>query len=155
MLCGEIAVETGSYGVKLKVGDGSSRYGDLPYAGNNVFIDDHILSSSGYSDLSVIRLSASEYDELMAGGNILSNAVYVVERDFEDAYGRQMKNMAPGTDLSDAVNLEQLSDAISSISVPTDLSAFANSPGYLVSADISGYYKKSETSSAAEISSAF
>ena len=34
------------------------------------------------------------------------------------------------------------------------MSSFTNSPGYLVSNDISGYYKKSETSSAAEISNA-
>ena len=33
--------------------------------------------------------------------------------DFIDAYGQQMKNLAAGTDLSDAVNLEQLNSAVS------------------------------------------
>lgn len=47
-----------------------------------------------------------------------------------------------------------MSNAISSIQIPADLSAFTNSPRYLVSNDISDYYKKTETSSAAEISSA-
>ena len=35
------------------------------------------------------------------------------------------------------------------------MSAFTNSPGYLVSNDISDYYKKSETSSSSEIRNAF
>lgn len=39
-----------------------------------------------------------------------------------------MKNLAPGTDLSDAVNLEQL-NAVSS-SVPTKVSQLANDTGY-------------------------
>lgn len=104
--------------------------------------------------MSIVKLNASDYEDLVATSAALSNALYIVEDEFEDAYGQQIKNLAPGTDLSDAVNLEQLSDAISSIQIPTDLSAFTNSPGYLVSNDISGYYKKSETSSAVEISSA-
>ena len=108
----------------------------------------------GYSDLSIVKLKAQDYDTLVVNDRTISNGLYIVEDDFEDAYGQQVKNMAPGTDLSDAVNLEQLSNAISSISVPTDLSAFTNSPGYLVSNDISDYYKKSETSSATEISDA-
>ena len=84
----------------------------------------------------------------------MSNGLYIIEDEFEDAYGQQIKNLAPGTDLSDAVNLEQLSNALSNIDIPTDLSAFSNSPGYLVSNDISDFYKKSETSSAAEIETA-
>ena len=123
-------------------------------AGNKIYIDDRISSTSGYSDLSIIRLSASEYENLPQEQRQLSNALYVVEDDTGDNHGKQIKNLAPGTDLSDAVNLEQLSDAISSIQIPTDLSSFTNSPGYLVSNDISDYYKKSETSSASEIQSA-
>lgn len=41
------------------------------------------------------------------------------------------------------------------VRIPTDLSSFTNSPGYLVSDDVSGYYQKSETSSAIEINNAF
>ena len=123
-------------------------------AGNKIYIDDRISSTSGYSDLSIIRLSASEYENLPQEQRQLSNALYVVEDDTGDNHGKQIKNLAPGTDLSDAVNLEQLSNAISSIQIPADLSAFTNSPGYLVSNDISDYCKKTETSSAAEISNA-
>ena len=80
-----------------------------------MFIDDHISSSAGYSDLSVVKLSASEYEALVATSAVLSNALYVVEGAFENAYGYQIKNLAPGTDLSDAVNLEQLSNAMSNV----------------------------------------
>ena len=56
--------------------------------------------------------------------------------------------------MSDAATKEYVDNAVSGIQIPTDLSAFTNSPGYLVSNDISGYYEKSETSSAIEISNA-
>ena len=58
--------------------------------------------------------------------------MYVISSDYIEAYGQQMKNLAPGVDLSDAVNVEQLNT----------VSTLAN------------YYSKSETSSATEISSA-
>ena len=80
-----------------------------------IFIDDRISGIYEYSDLSIIKLSASEYETLVATSATLSNCLYIVEDEFEDAYGQQIKNLAPGTDLSDAVNLQQLSNAISSI----------------------------------------
>lgn len=62
------------------------------------------------SDLSVIKLSADEYMELVASDSTLSNALYVVEDSYKNAYGQQIKNLAPGAELSDAVNFEQLSE---------------------------------------------
>lgn len=41
---------------------------------------------------------------------MLSNALYVVSADYTDMYGEQIKNLAPGAELSDAVNYEQLSE---------------------------------------------
>lgn len=67
------------------------------------------------SDLGVLRLAKDEYERRLVAGTLLSNELYVVSSDYVDAYGQQMKNLAPGTDLSDAVNLEQLYDAVSSI----------------------------------------
>ena len=58
------------------------------------------------SDLSVIKLSADEYMGLVASDSTLSNALYVVEDDYKNAYGQQIKNVAGPTDLSDAVNKE-------------------------------------------------
>lgn len=103
------------------------------------------------TDLSVVKLSVEDYADLVAGDALLSDVLYVVEGSYTDVFGQQVKNVAPGTDLSDAVNVEQLLSAVGNVQVPTDLSAFSNSPGYLVSSDISDYYQKSETSSAIQI----
>ena len=65
------------------------------------------------TDLSVVKLSADDYHELVANGEALSNVIYIVENDAVNAYGHQIKNLAPGTDLSDAVNLEQLAEVSS------------------------------------------
>lgn len=60
------------------------------------------------TDLSVVKLSGDDYQDLVAADGVLSNVIYVVESDYEDAYGQQIKNVAPGSDLSDAVNYGQL-----------------------------------------------
>ena len=103
-----------------------------------IFVENKISGVSAYSDLSVIRLSAAEYANLLTSDSLLSNAVYIVEDDHEDAYGRQIKNVAPGTDLSDAVNLEQL--AQTSATTLSDAKAYTDSKF----ADLSGYYTKDE-----------
>jgi hypothetical protein len=49
-------------------------------------------------------------------------------------YGEQIKNVADATDLSDAVNLNQLCSAISSIDIPeipTKVSVFENDANYV------------------------
>ena len=65
-------------------------------------------SSGKQSDLSVIKLAASEYEQLVINGMTSPNALYVVSSDYINAYGEQLKNLAAATDLSDAVTLEQL-----------------------------------------------
>ena len=39
--------------------------------------------------------------------------MYIVSSDYVETYGQQIKNVAPATDLSDAVNLEQLTEVSS------------------------------------------
>ena len=99
-------------------------------SGNTITIDDQISGICKETDLSIVKLASEDYDGRVARVALLSNALYVVEGAYEDVYGQQIKNLAPGTDLSDAVNLEQL----------TEVSSRA--------------YEKSETSSAAQISAA-
>ena len=101
---------------------------------SNVFFDDRISSISGKNDLSVIKLSADEYAQMLEDGACVSNAIYIVEAPVLDAFRQRVTNVAPAVDLSDAVNLEQLSNAVNNIQVPTDLSDFTNSPGYLTKA---------------------
>ena len=72
-----------------------------------VGIDDKVfINGLPVQSLSVIKLSASEYKELVANDGTLSKSIYIVDNSYEDMYGQQVKNMAPGTDLSDAVNLQ-------------------------------------------------
>ena len=66
-----------------------------------IYIEDKISSEiSGYSDLSVIKLSSNDYQDLVDSDATLSNALYIVESDFIDAYGQQIKNLS-APDLSD------------------------------------------------------
>ena len=130
-----------------------------------------------------MKLSADEYAQMLDDGTCLSNALYIVEAPNIDAFKQRIINVAPGTDLSDAVNMQQLSNAISNVQVPTDLSSFTNSPGYTTNTgtitgitmngtskgtsgvvnlgtvltahqSLSNYYQKSETSSANQITNA-
>jgi len=96
-----------------------------------VFVDDRISGVSGYSDLSVIRLRAAEYMQLMAADALLSSAVYIVQDDNTDAYGKRIVNLAPPVELSDAANMEYVNRQVSGIVIPTDLSSFTNGPGYI------------------------
>ena len=124
--------------------------------GNKVFIDDRISGTVEQTDLSIVHLSSSEYEQLSANHQLLSNALYIVEDSFTNNYGKQIKNVADPTDSTDVTNKQYVDNAISNIQIPTDLSAFTNSPGYLTEhQSLSGYYQKSETSSANEISIAF
>lgn len=103
--------------------------------GNKITIDDRISGICQQSDLSVVKLCADEYYQLVSSGNALSNCLYVVQNQFSNMYGQQIKNVAIPTDLSDATNKEYVDSAISS--------------------NLNNFYRKSETSSSIEISTAF
>ncbi len=105
---------------------------------NQLFIVEDTTKSSisvdgQLANVNMVHISKEDYEQLVVTSSTVSSTLYIVSSDVIDAYGQQISNLAPGTDLSDAVNLEQLSNAISSIQIPTDLSSFTNSPGYLLS----------------------
>ena len=58
----------------------------------------------------MVHMSLSDYLEKEAAGQLLSTELYLVSTDTFDAFGQQLKHLAPGTDLSDAVNKKQLSE---------------------------------------------
>ena len=64
-------------------------------------------------DLSVINLSYNEYQDLVNSNATSPSILYIVSSDYVETYGQQIKNVAPATDLSDAVNLEQLTEVSS------------------------------------------
>ena len=79
---------------------------------SKIFIDDQLSGVSGHNDLSIIKLDAAAYGNLLTSDSLISNAIYVVQDDHVDAYGQQMKNLAAGTDLSDAVTVQQLNTKV-------------------------------------------
>ena len=71
---------------------------------NKIFIEDKISNLiSGNSDLSIIKITKDEYELSVAGECALcDNVMYVVESDYIDAYGQQIKNISGPADSSDA-----------------------------------------------------
>ena len=69
--------------------------------GNAVFVDDRISGASGYTGISVIKLSVDQYADEYRNG-LLSNCLYLVETPYVNAYGQQVKNVAEPTASSDA-----------------------------------------------------
>ena len=144
--CNEIKELSAEISTKIDISDISS------YA-NKVIIDNRISNISSQTDLSIVKLNINEYATLLSNEHALSNVIYVIEDNHINAYGQRIKNVALPIDLSDAATKGYVDDSISSISIPTDLSDLTNSPGFLVSNDLSDYcYAKTETSSAIEIS---
>ena len=148
---------------------------------NKIFIKDPSVqeyANGKQSDLSVIKLTNEEYAQILQT-SADPNVLYVISNDYKNAYGQQLKNLAQGTDLSDAVNVEQLSIAIAYkadvsslsdytlssdisniLSLKADISSIPLSTSQLINdsdfisahQSLSDYYEKSETSSATEIS---
>lgn len=115
LLNGEIAIVIDGNLTRIKTGNGISAFNDLPYVSNTQHI------------------TYENYAQLLKNGNIDPQMVYILSNDYVDCFGEQIKNLAPGTDLSDAVNVEQLNDAISSINIPeipTKISEFENDAKY-------------------------
>lgn len=65
-------------------------------------------------DLEIQHVSMQEYEQILEDGP-LSNVLYIVSGEYESAFGKQIKNLSAGTDLSDAVNLEQVTQISSSL----------------------------------------
>ncbi len=56
-------------------------------------IDSADLSDGAYSNLSVIKLSKEDYDNLLLNDKLCESALYFVSSEFIDAYGQQIKNV--------------------------------------------------------------
>lgn len=70
--------------------------GNLSIDASNVYVD------GVRADLSVCHIGTNEYHDLVVNDACLSNVIYVVENDFVDAYGLQVKNVAEPTENTDA-----------------------------------------------------
>ena len=95
--------------------NGVSLSASLSSASGKVYFDNRISGVTGRNDLSVVKLSADEYAQMLDNGTCLSNAIYIVETPNIDAFKRQIKNVALPTDLSDAATKGYVDNAVSSI----------------------------------------
>lgn len=78
--------------------------------------DDIQIDGNPTSSLGFEHISQEDYHQKVADNEILSNMVYVVSSDYLNMYDEQIKNLAPGTDQKDAVNVSQLSSAAKELS---------------------------------------
>ena len=108
------------------------------------------------NDLSVQHISMDDYAALVQTSAAISNVLYVVSSlEHADAFGMQVKNVAPAIDLSDAVNLEQLMSAVGSIELTDYYLKSETSSASQISTALTSYYKKNETSSSTQLNTAF
>lgn len=94
--------------------NGVSLSASLSSASGKVYFDNRISDVTGSNDLSVVRLSADEYAQMLDSGTCLSNAIYIVEAPNIDAFKQRITNVAPPTDLSDAATKEYVDNAVGS-----------------------------------------
>ena len=93
-----------------------------------IYIEDKISSEiSGYSDLSVIKLSSNEYQDLVYSDAISPSTLYVVQSDFINAYGQQIKNLSAPELSSDAATKGYVDERFNSISSNSIISSLFNS----------------------------
>ena len=59
-----------------------------------------------------MKLGADEYVSLLTSNALLSNVLYIVQDNYMDAYGQQIKNIATPTDLSDAATKEYVDNIV-------------------------------------------
>lgn len=69
--------------------------------------------SETFNQLSVVKISKSEFDAKVGSGSPLQgNVLYVVDSNVIDAYGQQMKNLGNPTDPGDATNKKYVDDSL-------------------------------------------
>ena len=69
--------------------------------------------SETFNQLSVIKISKSEYDTKVGSGSPLQgNVLYIVDSNIIDAYGQQLKNLGDPTEAGDAANKKYVDDSL-------------------------------------------
>jgi hypothetical protein len=100
---------------------------------NDVGFSKILINGEDSENLNVVHISQEEYHELVNTNGVLSNTLYIVSSDSFNIYNERITNLADGISANDAVNLNQLCSAISSIDIPeipTKVSVFENDANY-------------------------
>ena len=90
-----------------------------------------------YTDLSVVKIDKDAYDLGVIGGTLLSNVLYILQANYVDAYGQQLKNLAAPTELSDATPKKYVDDNVAVASQA--LSDYIDEQVTIASEDFSNY----------------
>ena len=128
LLQGEIGIVQGDY-PKIKIGDGVSKFSQLPYSNNNITVGTAD-SLSTVSDLSIITVTPEEYSEKLNSG-ISDNQLYIVSSDYLYGFDNPIKYVGDGTEATDAATVGQLSNYIQDLSSSTDQTIQAKLNSYL------------------------
>lgn len=87
---------------------------------SKIFIDNRVEGeiSSGTSDLSIVKISKDDYDELVANPTIQfdNSTLYIVDSPYVDCYGQQIKNLAKPDSSGDATNKQYVDETILDVS---------------------------------------
>ena len=65
-----------------------------------------------YTDLSVVKIDKDAYDLGVIDDTLLSNVLYMLQANYVDAYGQQLKNLATPTEQSDATPKKYVDDNV-------------------------------------------
>ena len=90
-----------------------------------------------YTDLSVVKIDKDAYDLSVIGDTLLSNVLYMLQSNYVDAYGQQLKNLATPTELSDATPKKYVDDNVAVASQA--LSDYIDEQVAIASEDLSDY----------------
>ena len=90
-----------------------------------------------YTDLSVVKIDKDAYDLGVIGGTLLSNVLYILQANYVDAYGQQLKNLATPTEQSDATPKKYVDDNVAVASQA--LSDYIDEQVAIASEDFSNY----------------
>lgn len=128
LLQGEIGIVQGDY-PKIKIGDGISKFSQLPYSNNSITVGTTDFLST-VSDLSIITVTPEEYSEKLNSG-ISDNQLYIVSSDYLYGFNNPIKYVGDGTEATDAATVNQLSNYIQDLSTSTDQTIQAKLNSYL------------------------
>ena len=90
-----------------------------------------------YTDLSVVKIDKDAYDLSVIGDTLLSNVLYMLQANYVDAYGQQLKNLATPTEQSDATPKKYVDDNVAVASQA--LSDYIDEQVTIASEDFSNY----------------
>lgn len=118
VLSGESPLNAATYGQVSVVNDKVDK---------KIWIDDKISNTipEHFSDLSIVKLTKADYDTLVISSQMSGNVLYIVDSNYIDAYGQEIRNVLSSTEPTNAATYGQLSLLSTALSSKQDVLADA------------------------------